>query len=218
MSEAISTDKANLLRELAGPATAMAGLSAIKTRYRPLVCPLHLVLEAIEPGIRLYDVGCGSGALMYLALRLRRVALAHGYDVSYEAVHASEAFARHDGEFRVVRLAPDATPPDLAGYDTVTMVDVLHHIPPSLQAAFLTRLIANMASGAQLVLLDIDASRKIGAWCNQLHDVLLAREWVHPMRPERVADVLSAAGAEVGPTLRCRTLWYPHYRIVARKP
>ena len=111
------------------------------------------------------------------------------------------------------------TPRYLAGYDTVTMIDVLHHIRPSDQVTFLGRLIAAMPAGAKLIILDIDASKPIGAWCNQVHDLLLAREWVHPMRPDQVVATLSAAGAQVvEPLIRRRTFWYPHFRILARKP
>jgi SAM-dependent methyltransferase len=104
MTDSETFDKAMLLHELAGPATAIKGLAGLKTRYRPLVCPLGLVLEKIDPGAKVYDVGCGTGALLYLAIRLRHAQLAHGGDVSEDVVHASSAFARHFTEFHVSRL------------------------------------------------------------------------------------------------------------------
>lgn len=210
-------DKARLLRELAGPAALMKGMSALKTRYRPLVCPLDLVLEHINSGAKVYDVGCGAGALMYLAIRVRGAQLAHGCDVSEEVVRASNALSHKLAGFRIIRLAVNETPPNLAGYDTVTVVDVLHHVRPSDQVQFIGRLVKNMAPGAKLIILDIDADKRFGAWCNQVHDLLLARQWVHPMKPNDVVSAISLAGAKVESCVHRRTLWYPHYVVLARK-
>ena len=83
-----------LLQELREPSSEMGGLSGLKTRLRPLVCPLHVVLEQIPMGARLFDIGCGSGSLLYLAVRLRAAKSAHGYDVSHDAIKAAGTFAR----------------------------------------------------------------------------------------------------------------------------
>lgn len=213
----MSITPSDLLRELRSPVREMRGLAALKTRFRPLVCPLERVLEQVPQGARLFDIGCGSGALLYLAARRRGVAVAHGYDVAREAVTAAGVFHRRIPDIHV-HWRPPGDLPALAGYDVVTLVDVLHHIPPAEQTAFLTRIHDAMAEGAKLVILDINAERRFLASCNQLHDLLLARQWVHPMRPGAVAAILQAAGARFEPPVRTKTLWYSHYLIVAHKP
>ena len=206
-----------LIRELRPASARMSGLNAIKTRYRPLICPLELVLEEIPHGGRLFDIGCGTGALLHLALRLRSLESAHGCDISASAVEASAAFEANPCQFRVTLLAAEDTPPDLSGYDTITMIDVLHHLPPNQQDDFLRKLINRMDRSASLILMDIEASHILGSWCNQIHDLLLAREWVHPRRASDVAKVLQGAGANVAKLLYRRTFWYPHFQIVATK-
>jgi 2-polyprenyl-3-methyl-5-hydroxy-6-metoxy-1,4-benzoquinol methylase len=213
----VTIASSQLLDELRAPARALRGLGALKTRFRPLVCPLGHVLEEVPRGARLFDIGCGSGTLLYLAARLRGVAAAHGYDVSREAIDAAAVFQRRAADLHVQWRPPGALP-ELGGYDIVTLVDVLHHIPPAEQITFLERICAGMDGGAKLVVLDINAARRLPALCNQLHDLLLARQWVHPMRPERVAAALAAAGARVAAPVFTDTLWYSHYLIVAEKP
>lgn len=207
----------SLAAELRAPAGKMAGLAAIKTRWRPYICPLDMVLAEIRENARVYDIGCGSGALLYLALKLRGASVAHGYDVAADAVEASRAFDAAAPAFAVSHLPPEATPPVLAGYDTVTMVDVLHHLPPSRQDGFVQQVLANMDPGARLIVKDIEAAKRLGACCNRLHDLVLARQWVHHRRSVDIARLLETEGATIEKTAFRWQLWYPHYQIVAMK-
>ena len=208
----------SLFQALKLPCKRLSGLSALKTRYRPYICPLDLVLSRIPQSTRLYDIGCGTGALLYLALKFRSARVAHGYDVSPEVVKASGVFAGDGGEFRVDYLPPERTPPDLSGYDTVTAIDVLHHIPRDRQDDFVREIVANMDSGAILIIKDIEASKTFGAWMNQLHDLLLAREWVHHRRSQDIVRLLQSRGAIVSQPIIHWTLWYPHFLVVAQIP
>ncbi len=211
-------NSSSLANELKLPCQKMSGLTALKTRYRPFICPLDMVLAKIPKGTRLYDIGCGTGALLYLALKLRSVKVAHGYEISSEAVKAAKAFEMEPEVFQVIHLPPEETPPDLHGYDTVTMVDVLHHIPAKLQDDFLRKIIAGMDSGSMVIIKDIEASKILGSFMNQLHDLLLAREWVHQRQSKDVVKVLQSTGATVGQPVLRWTLWYPHFQIVALVP
>lgn len=208
----------SLARELKLPSKKMSGLAALKTRYRPFICPLDLVLSEIPEGARLYDIGCGSGALPYLALKLCEAKVAHGYDISLQAVKAAKAFDIDPSRFQVTHIQPEETPPPMHGYDTVTMVDVLHHIPYSQQNDFLRKTIAGMDSGAKLIIKDIEGSKLIGAFCNLMHDLLLAKEWVHHRRSRDIRRVLRSIGASVSQPVLRWTLWYPHFQIVAIAP
>lgn len=206
-----------LAKVLKPPCKRMSGLNAIRTRYRPFICPLDMVLSEIHEGAVLYDIGCGTGALLYLALKLRSVKLAHGYDISSEAVKASGAFAIDSEILQVTHLDPEQTPPNLHGYDTITMIDVLHHIPIQRQDDFLRQTIACMDAGAKLIIKDIEASEIIGAFLNQLHDLLFAREWVSQRRSSDIVRVLRATGVTVSQPVLRWTLWYPHFQVVALK-
>ncbi|MCP6760254.1 MAG: class I SAM-dependent methyltransferase [Fischerella sp. CENA71] len=196
----------------------MSGLAALKTGYRPFICPLDLVLSEIPEGASLYDIGCGTGALLYLALKFRFVTVAHGYDISRQAVKASKAFEIEPQRFQVELLHPEETPPNLSGYDTVTMIDVLHHIPLKRQNDFIRKTIATMDSGAKLIIKDIEASKIFGSCMNQLHDLLLAREWVHQHSSKDIVQVLQSTAAIVSQPILCWTLWYPHFQVVALVP
>lgn len=220
-----------LARELESPCKRMSGLDAFKTRYRPFICPLDLILARIPEGARLYDIGCGTGALLYLALKFRSVRVAHGYDISPEAVKASKVFKKDiqkkapagespvdTPQFQVIHMQPEQTPPDFSGYDTVSMIDVLHHIPFEQQDTFLVKTIQSMEPGSRLIIKDIEASLTIGAFFNQLHDLLFSREWVYQRRSQDICKVLQSTGASVSQPIIRWVLWYPHFLIVALIP
>jgi 2-polyprenyl-3-methyl-5-hydroxy-6-metoxy-1,4-benzoquinol methylase len=219
MTETTSTpSRRALLDSLAAPAARFSLLDRLKVGYRPLISPLHEVLARIPAGGRLFDIGCGSGTLLYLALTHRGCAAAHGYDVSARAVGNADLLGAGDDRFRVDHRGPTAALPDLSDYDAVTMVDVLHHLPPDGQDAFLGDVAAALPPGAPFILADIDAARSLGRALNQLHDLVLSREWVHPRPAAATAAMLRGHGLDVAAPLQIRSLWYPHYLIVARRP
>jgi len=209
--------RTDLLRELREPSERMTGLSRLKTRYRPLVCPMHHLLELIPQGARVFEIGCGTGAFLYLALRLCSAELAHGCEVNARAVENSRAFMPHSSQFRVDLRSHDDGIPNLDGYDVVTLVDVLHHIPHGRQARILLEICEKLPDGTQMLLLDIDASRRLGTVLNQAHDLVLSHEWVHPWHPDRMLKTLNGAGMDASILEITRTLWYPHYLIRASR-
>ena len=196
----------------------MSGLAGLKTRYRPFICPLDLVLSQIPKSARLYDIGCGTGALLYLALKLRSVKVAHGYDICLKSVRSSAAFEMAPPRFQVIYMHPEETPPELSEYDTVTMIDVLHHIPYKQQDDFIRKTIERMAPGSRLIIKEIEASQIFGSFLNQLHDLIVSREWVHQRRSSEIVKVLESTGATVSKPILRWTLWYPHFLIVALVP
>jgi len=59
--------RAGLCRQLIPATDRMSALSGFKAFCRPLVSPVHGTLERLSGRGSLFDVGCGSGALLYLA-------------------------------------------------------------------------------------------------------------------------------------------------------
>lgn len=212
MTQVLSLQREALVHELESPASLMRGMSAVKTHYRPYVCPLHAVLEQIPPEARVYDIGCGSGSFLYLIRRLRSAIRAQGHDVSAEAIAAGQQLAKIEPSISVSLRGADYVP-DLSDVDVVTMIDVLHHIPRREQAGFVGRIVSKMRVGSRIVILDIDAARRWRAWANQIHDLVLAREWVNPRTAESTMRLLQDAGIQAEIPRLYSTLWYGHYLI-----
>jgi 2-polyprenyl-3-methyl-5-hydroxy-6-metoxy-1,4-benzoquinol methylase len=107
--------------------SAMTVLSALEDAILPLVPGL---VERLESGIRVLDVGCGRGrALLHLAARFPASEF-HGLDLSEEAIRWARAEAGRRGLGNVWFEARDASTFDHSAepeaFDLVTTFDAVH--------------------------------------------------------------------------------------------
>jgi 2-polyprenyl-3-methyl-5-hydroxy-6-metoxy-1,4-benzoquinol methylase len=156
--------------------------------------------------------------LLHLALNDAGVSSAAGYDVSTKAVAAAKTLPWSSEQLRIMQRAPEEGVPDILGADYVTLCDVLHHIPEKAKAPFLKDIVGQTRPGAALIVADIDAGRRAGSWMNQLHDLIVSQEWVAPVPAYVARTMLEQEGLIVREQSFVRSLWYPHYLILAEKP
>lgn len=146
-----------------------------------------------HPGLRLLDAGCGPGffAERYAAMGARVLAV----DRSEEAL---AELRRHAPALETLRLDLEAEDPP-AGFDAVTLTDVLHHADDP--AAMLRRL-ARAAPVLLVAEFDPEGAGEIGP----------PRE--ERLAPARVVAMLREAGWGPGPMERQP---HEHYALVARR-
>lgn len=191
----------------------------LKETYRPLICPYDDLLQLITPGSRLFDVGCGRGQFALLAAEFARPVAIGGIEISEPLVGKAKAhLGKYSGQIQLDFQAYDGIhlPPSISGYDTVFMIDVLHHIPPDAQASFLAALHQRMSPGSRLIIKDIDGASPL-VFANKLHDLLLAGEIGHELSPKQTLHYAAQAGFSLQSVSRRRTWWYPHYTLVLTK-
>jgi cyclopropane fatty-acyl-phospholipid synthase-like methyltransferase len=191
-------------------------LRSCRARLRKVVCPLDEVCNWVADGSSVFDLGCGTGAMLLELIRARNVKTVGGCEVSREALREAEMAVNrelgHSGEF----MATKEPPMCLSAYDFITLIDVLHHIPKDVQEAYLQKLAGYMKPGSILVLKDIDASGPL-VWFNRLHDAIFAGNGFQEIPAPKAATMLEAAGLDIESRWNVRRLWYPHYFLIARK-
>jgi 2-polyprenyl-3-methyl-5-hydroxy-6-metoxy-1,4-benzoquinol methylase len=107
------------------------------------------------------------------------------------------------------------TPPDwISDYNCITMIDVLHHIPPTEQEAFLAQLHHKMSKGTTFIFKDIDAEALPWVYFNRMHDLILSREIGNEWRAQRFLEYAKTLGFKVLHFSKQRTLVYPHFTVV----
>ena len=162
---------------------------------RPLICPFEPILARIPPNQEVLDVGCGVGSLLVsLALRGDLTA-GTGCDLNPASIAVARiAASRLHGtnlDF-VVTGDPDDMP--RGPFDIVTLIDVMHHVKPSLQRAFFFACAERVKPGGLLVYKDM-ADRPL--WknlFNRLHDAVLARQFIHYVPLEKAKEWATALG------------------------
>jgi 2-polyprenyl-3-methyl-5-hydroxy-6-metoxy-1,4-benzoquinol methylase len=183
--------------------------------YRPAICPLDRVLDQVPPESRVLDVGCGAGLVLLLLAKHGRITSGFGFDVSESAIEAARSAAQRAGVSDLVQFEARAVEAGLphTDADVVTAVDVLHHIPPAFQREFVLALLERVPRGGRLVLKDMCARPTWRALANNLHDLVMARQWVHHVAPESVIEWARNSGVRVIHKREASTLWYGHWLV-----
>ncbi len=183
------------------------------TRLRPAICPLEVVAESVPVGARVLDVGCGAGLLLSWLVESRSLASGVGIDLSQRAIEIAKS-ATSDSRLRFeVRRTQEPWP--VGPFDVVTLVDVLHHVEPNRQRAFVKRI--GEINPKRVILKDLDPRPRWKAWMNALHDFLMTRRRVYPRKMTEVAAWLAEDGFNVVRVERLDRLWYSHYLIEATR-
>ncbi len=204
---------AAIARELyvAGPVMATA-----MQHYRPYISPFELLLRAVPPGSRVLDIGCGSGLFLGLLARTGRIESGLGIDSSAAAIGlANRMRARLADDTRLSFEARDAAAPLPHGpYNIVSLIDVMHHIPPAFQRQVLEQAIDRVEPGGRFVYKDMVARPFWRALANRLHDLLIARQWIHYLPLGTAIEWAQARACTVIEKRTVNMLWYGHEMVV----
>jgi 2-polyprenyl-3-methyl-5-hydroxy-6-metoxy-1,4-benzoquinol methylase len=199
---------------------AFRGLPRFLTAHRPRICPFERLVDAIPAQSSVLDIGCGNGLLLYLLARAGRLREGIGVDIRRDAIDAGNAALRGFGVDRAslcVAGEPSSWPRQ--AFDAVTMIDVMHHVPPERQRETLEAACAMVRPSGLLVYKDMARSPAWAAWANRAHDLLLARQWIHYLP---IAEVESGAAGSKMRLVRsdsARLGWYAHeLRVFRREP
>lgn len=165
-----------------------------------------LLLEAgIGPGMRVLDVGCGSGDVSFEVARLvGDTGEVIGIDQNDRALETARSQAKDLGLAQVVFASADVTavPDELGSFDAIVGRRVLMYLPdPAMAVAALA---AKLSPGGTMAFHEHDMSPPPNAHPLPVHD--LAMRWVRetvltegaePAMGFRLHDVLAGAGLSV---------------------
>lgn len=192
----------------------------ILQRLRPYICPFDELVGFLPSRGLVLDVGCGAGLFLGLAGKARPDLSALGFDADLGAIRAAQTMAAAnfpDGRIAFRQADAGAPWPDVAA-EVVSMIDVLHHIPPTMQRSVIETAYAHVKPGGIFLYKDMAERPLVRAWWNRLHDLIMAQQWIH-YRPVRdVEHWLTGMGAQIIDT-RAKNLGpYGHELIVAKRP
>lgn len=207
----LASERPAAIAALYGDARPWARFMAVG---RPYLCPFGRFLDHVPRGARVLDIGCGNGLFLAQLAQNRAIGPSVGVDPGAGAVAAARRMAARLGApLDFVETADPARWP--AGpFEAVTLVDVLHHVPPALQPGLIAAAAARLAPGGVLLVKDIDPGRPLLALANGFHDLLLSRQWPRYLPPARLAALAGGLGLGLRHRADWRTLVYPHVLMV----
>jgi 2-polyprenyl-3-methyl-5-hydroxy-6-metoxy-1,4-benzoquinol methylase len=153
--------------------------------------------------------------VLLLLAKHRAISAGLGFDVSHSAIEsARDATRRARLEDRLQferRRIEDGLPNYEA--DVLTVVDVLHHVPPASQRVFVQTLFARVPTGGRLIIKDMAPKPAWRAAANRAHDLLMARQWVHHIDATSVIDWARETDLRVVDHTSSTRLWYGHWSV-----
>jgi 2-polyprenyl-3-methyl-5-hydroxy-6-metoxy-1,4-benzoquinol methylase len=191
--------------------------------YRIRICPFERLVSFVPPRSSVLDVGCGAGLFLALLAGTVEDIEGVGFDTSGVAIKTAKHMGervRESGLRAQLRFEQwDATAPWPAGsFDVVSIVDVMHHVPPDHQRSALETAASKVNPGGILLYKDMADRPALHAGMNRLHDLVLARQWIRYV-PIATADQWARdCGLEVEHRESATRLWYQHDLRVYRKP
>lgn len=185
--------------------------------YRPYICPFDVMIDLVPKESEVLDIGCGVGLFLGLLDSAGLVRTGIGIDVSGPAIALGNRLpGALAGRLSFRRI--DATDPPPAGpFDVVSMIDVAHHIPPTHQRGALEAAFDRVRPGGLFLYKDIGRRPVVHSLANRLHDLVIAREWIHYVGIDDVARWITAKGADCIAGSEFSRLWYPHELRCFRK-
>jgi 2-polyprenyl-3-methyl-5-hydroxy-6-metoxy-1,4-benzoquinol methylase len=183
--------------------------------WRPYICPFERLVGYVKDGSQVLDVGCGGGLLLSLLAGLGCQFEGVGFDVSAGAIDAASRMARRaatispNARLSFIRLDFDAAWP-AEKVDVVFLIDVLHHVPPASQRAFLERVISKVKPSGIFVYKDMCLRPWWKAQANRLHDLVIARESISYVPVETVEQWARLQGMRVIAREDLSRFWYGH--------
>lgn len=191
--------------------------------YRIAICPFERLIAQVPPGASVLDVGCGAGLFLALLAGTRSGIRGVGFDSSGAAIDVAVRMAER---LRLLGIAADlrflhrdvAAPWPDELFDVVSLVDVLHHVPPAHQREVIENAARHVKPGGILLYKDMANRPAFYAWMNRLHDLIVARQWIHYLpidMVERWAQEFELTPTHADTFTR---LWYRHELRIFVKP
>jgi 2-polyprenyl-3-methyl-5-hydroxy-6-metoxy-1,4-benzoquinol methylase len=125
---------------------------------------------------RALEVGCGDGFLMRVVLQA--VPFVHGVDIDRMSIEWAADHARREGLNCSFAQADVVSAPLAGSFDAAYSLDVIEHIEPKREAAFLRNLIAPLTPGAACIIgtPNVHSEQHASTWSREGHINLKSAE------------------------------------------
>ncbi|PSF37906.1 hypothetical protein C7H19_07970 [Aphanothece hegewaldii CCALA 016] len=190
---------------------------------RTYICPMQPLLGEVPKHSTVLDIGCGSGLFLFLLIANEQVTKAVGIDANAKMLNSTKLTAHQLAQKRLgidINFIEADNPNDWPNnnFSVVSMIDVIHHIPPEKQQAVFEEATQRVCPGGYLLYKDMCKQPFWRATANRLHDLILARQWIHYCPIDKIKQWGSACGLTLEKESYYSKWVYGHEKLVFKKP
>jgi SAM-dependent methyltransferase len=180
------------------------------------------LLNQVPGGSSVLDIGCGSGLFLLLLVANDKVTYAVGCDSNLKALNsAKQAISqllpkKINTKISFIRAeVPDDWPNE--EFSIVSMIDVMHHVPPPLQQSFFEAATRRLKSGGYLIYKDMCKYPYWKATANRIHDLIIARQLIHYVPIQTIKKWGEFCGLTLEKEVSYSKYFYGHEQILFKK-
>jgi len=186
---------------------------------RPYICPFDELIAAVPQESTVLDVGCGDGLFLNTLSHLRKISTGLGFDTNRVAIASAQMAGkniRNSQGIRFIEWSIGQEWPE-GQFDVVSMIDVLHHIPPHDKHRAIENAVNHVKPGGLFLFKDIGIKPRWRAFFNSLHDFVLTRERVTYTPLHVVVSWVELEGMREIERRTINRFWYGHEMILFTK-
>jgi len=190
-------------------------------RGRPYICPLETLVAIVPDQAVVLDIGCGAGLFLGFLASRGGIGRGVGVETSARGLALARAMwrrlpARAQARLEFCKLSLEGAWPNCSA-DVVSMIDVMHHVDVGRRRAFFKQGVSRVKPGGVLLYKDTAPRPRWRAWANQVHDLVVPRQWVR-LEPISNVEVWAAeSGLNLDRSERILRMWYVHELRVWKK-
>ena len=193
-------------------------IDKMKIIYRPYICPLSSLIKECSPSKSVLDIGCGSGQFLLLLSKYTPAKKLGGIEISQRLVTNAKALLKNQKNLSLTieKYDGENIPNYLSEYETITLIDVFHHLKRKMQKNYISEIYKKMNSGSKFIFKDINASHPF-ILLNKIHDLFLGGGIGNEISITMAKKLLTEAGFQVLSISKETMVFYPHYTIICKK-
>ena len=196
-------------------------------RHRLRINPFGNLLKRVPQNSTVLDVGCGGGLFLVLLGSLGRLCpragSSVGFDMSAPAIEIARSAARAGGldMLRFELLDSESAWPDGDAddglFNVVSVICVIHHASPESWRGIFESALSRIRPGGLFLYMDMCKRPLWRSLMNRLHDLILARQWIHHLDIRDARKWCEDSGFSIVDEGVDRRLWYGREWLIARR-
>ena len=190
---------------------------------RTYICPMQPLLAEVPRQSTVLDIGCGNGLFLLLLAANNQIVNAVGTDLNNQALQnaekAMDQLVKRGAKVTIDFIHAEHTQdwPQDNCFSVVSLMDVMHHIPPKKQYTVFSEAAKRVCPGGRLLYKDMCQRPFWQATANRLHDLIIARQWINYVPISVIKSWALSLGFAIEKESFYSKYVYGHEKIVFKK-
>ena len=183
---------------------------------RKRICPYEIIIKNIPPKQEILDIGCGQCVTLEYILKNKDFVSYTGIDKKIKKSNKTKKWSSKN--LHLIEDSIENCNIDFSKFDTILMIDVMHHIKKDNQKIIIEKILSKMKIGSTLIYKDISNKNLFKGFANKLHDLLFNLDIIHYYQSKKIIEFAEKSLKITKiKKFNIQVLWYDHEFLIINK-